>query len=96
MHIPDQLVNSYWYPFQTNETIDKIVVIGDGAAAWAMTPPPSDPNYTEVQGTDRMGHPADQFSDDHADVIGSSLHLQGGKTVAWSYADGTTGTQALF
>jgi hypothetical protein len=45
--------------------IDKIVVLGDGAAAWAMSPTPnSDSNYTDIQGTDRSNHPADQFSDD--------------------------------
>ena len=38
MHIPNRSVNPGSYPFQTNETVDKIVVLGDGAAAWAMTP----------------------------------------------------------
>ena len=96
MRIPDHFINSRWYPGQLNEKIDKIVVIKDGAAAWAMTPPPSDPNFTEVQGTDRAGHPADQFSDDHADVVGSSLHKIGGKKISWKYTDGTTGTQTLY
>lgn len=96
MHIPNHLVDSYWYPFQTNETIDKIVVASDGAAAWSMTPPSGGSgDYTQVQGTDRMHHPPDQFSDDHADMFGSSLHLQG-KTVTWKYVDGTSGSQALF
>ncbi|HUO71918.1 MAG TPA: hypothetical protein VMU39_14185 [Solirubrobacteraceae bacterium] len=97
MHIPDHRVNDRWYPAELNETVDKIVVLSDGAAAWAMTPPPgSDGAFTEIQGTDRAGHPADQFSDDHADVVGSSLHILAGKTIAWRYADGTTGTQTLF
>ncbi len=96
MRIPDHFVNSYWYPFQTNENIDKIVVAGDGAAAWAISPEPGDDSsYTIVQGTDRMGHPADQFSDDHTDLIGSSLQIHG-KTVSWKYIDGTSGSQSLF
>jgi hypothetical protein len=97
MHIPDHFINDRWYPGQLNETIDKIVVLSDGAAAWAMTPPAgSDSSYTEIQGTDRSGHPADQFSDDHTDVIGSSLRALGGKTITWHYSDATTGTQALY
>jgi hypothetical protein len=97
MHIPNQHVNSYFYPFELNETVDKIVVASDGAAAWSMTPPSGgDSNYTDVQGTDRANHPPDQFSDDHADVIGSSLHLVGSRTVAWKYADGTTGSWKLY
>jgi hypothetical protein len=96
MRIPDGFVNQQWYPFQTNETIDKIVVIPDGAAAWAITPNPADGSYTIVQGTDRQNHPADQFSDDHTDMNGSSLHLMSGKTVAWTYDDGTTGTSTLY
>ncbi len=95
MHIPDHFVSDQWYPFQTNENVDKIVVAGDGAAAWALTPNPADGSYTIVQGTDRMGHPADQFSDDHTDLIGSSLKLSG-KTVSWQYTDGTSGSQNLF
>jgi hypothetical protein len=96
MHIPDRFINDQWYPFELNETADKIVVLSDGAAAWAMTPPASDGSFTEVQGTDRMGHPADQFSDDHADVVGSSLRVLSGKTITWQYVDGTSGTQTLF
>ena len=97
MHIPDRFVNDYWYPFQTNETVDKIVVLSDGAAAWAMTPTPGgDSTFTDVQGTDRVNHPPDQFSDDHTDVVGSSLRVMSGKTITWSYSDGTTGTQALY
>jgi hypothetical protein len=97
MHIPDHFINDRWYPGQLNETIDKIVVISDGAAAWAMTPPPnSDGSFTEIQGTDRSGHPADQFSDDHTDVIGSSLRVLHGKTIGWKYIDGTHGSQKLY
>ena len=97
MHIPDHGVNASWYPFDTNETVDKVVVLSDGAAAWAMTPAPGgDGNLTQIQGTDRNNHPPDQFSDDHADVIGSSLHVTGGKTIAWRYVDGTSGSQMLF
>jgi hypothetical protein len=96
MHIPDHFVNSQWYPFQLNETADKIVVLSDGAAAWAMTPPAGDSSYTQIQGTDRSNHPADQFSDDHTDVIGSSLHVIGGKTIGWNYNDNTSGTQTLY
>jgi hypothetical protein len=97
MHIPDHFINDRWYPGQLNETIDKIVVLSDGAAAWAMTPPAnSDGSYTDVQGTDRSGHPADQFSDDHTDVVGTSLRVLHGKTITWQYNDGTTGTQALY
>ena len=97
MHIPDHFINDRWYPGQLNETIDKIVVLSDGAAAWAMTPPTgSDSSFTEVQGTDRSGHPADQFSDDHTDVIGGSLRLLHGKMITWRYIDGTSGTQALY
>ncbi len=95
MRISDRSVNDYWYPFQTNENVDKIVVASDGAAAWAMTPVPADGSFTDVQGTDRPNHPADQFSDDHADVIGSSLQIHG-KTVSWRYTDGTSGSQTLF
>ncbi len=95
MRIPDHFVSDQWYPLQTNENVDKIVVAGDGAAAWALTPNPADGSYTIVQGTDRQGHPADQFSDDHTDLIGSSLKLSG-KTVSWQYTDGTSGSQNLF
>ena len=95
MHIPDRFVNDQWYPFETNETVDKIVVATDGAAAWAISPLAGDTSYTIVQGTDRQGHPADQFSDDHTDLNGSSLRLSG-KTVTWSYTDGTTGSWNLF
>ena len=66
------------------------------AAAWAITPEPGSDGFTIVQGTDRAGHPADQFSDDHTDLVGSSLHLISGKTIGWKYTDGTKGTQALF
>jgi hypothetical protein len=97
MHNPDHFINDQWYPGQLNETVDKIVVLSDGAAAWAMTPPAgSDSSFTEIQGTDRNNHPADQFSDDHADVIGTSLQIVGGKTIGWKYTDGTSGTQALY
>lgn len=96
MHIPDRHVDDYRYPFETNETVDKIVVASDGAAAWAITPPPnSDSAFTIVQGTDRQSHPEDQFSDDHADTIGTSLRIHG-KTVTWRYVDGTTGSERLF
>lgn len=96
MRIPDHFVSDQWYPLQTNENVDKLVVASDGAAAWAISPPPGDDSsYTIVQGTDRQGHPADQFSDDHADLIGSSLKISG-KTVSWQYTDGTSGSQALF
>jgi hypothetical protein len=96
MRIPDHFVNDRWYPLQTNENVDKIVVASDGAAAWAISPPPGDDSsYTIVQGTDRQGHPADQFSDDHTDLIGSSLSIHG-KTVTWQYTDGTSGSQNLF
>jgi hypothetical protein len=93
MRISDRSIDGYWYPFQTNETIDRIVVASDGAAAWSMTP--NDGSFTQVQGTDRLHHPADQFSDDHADVKGSSLKISG-KTVSWRYVDGTSGSQNLF
>jgi hypothetical protein len=97
MRISDHYINQRWYPGELNEKIEKIVVLSDGAAAWAMTPPAgSGAAFTQVQGTDRAGHPADQFSDDHADVIGSSLHATGGKNISWRYSDGTTGTQTLF
>jgi hypothetical protein len=97
MRTSDRFVNDRWYPGQLNETIRKIVVLSDGAAAWAMTPEPGgDGSFTQVQGTDRAGHPADQFSDDHTDLVGSSLHLISGKTIGWKYTDGTTGTQVLF
>jgi hypothetical protein len=96
MRIPDRHVDDYRYPFETNETVDKIVVASDGAAAWAITPPPnSDSAYTIVQGTDRQSHPEDQFSDDHTDTIGTSLSIHR-KTVTWQYIDGTTGSQNLF
>jgi hypothetical protein len=99
MHIPNHFVNGQWYPFQTNQPIAKIAVISDGAAAWALDADPND-NTTNaiIQGTDRQNHPADQFSDDSegSPIVGSSLHVVGGKTVGWSYADGTTGTQALY
>jgi hypothetical protein len=96
MHIPNHHVNPNFYPFELNEAVDKIVVASDGAAAWSMTPQPAGSGFTEVQGTDRANHPPDQFSDDHADVIGKSLHLTGSKTVAWKYADGTTGSWKLY
>jgi hypothetical protein len=97
MHIPNRSVNKYWYPFQTNETVDEIVVLSDGATAWAITPQDGgDGNYTIVQGTDRMNHPPDQFSDDHTDLVGTSLHQTGPKTVSWKYTDGTTGSQTLY
>jgi hypothetical protein len=97
MRASDRFINSRWYPGELNETINKIVVLSDGAAAWAITPEPgSDSSFTIVQGTDRAGHPADQFSDDHTDLVGSSLHLISGKTIGWKYTDGTKGTQALF
>lgn len=96
MRISDRFINERWYPGELNETIEKIVVLSDGAAAWAMTPPGgSDGSFTEIRGTDRAGHPADQFSDDHTDVIGSSLRVRGGKTITWKYADHTSGTQTL-
>jgi hypothetical protein len=96
MHLPDGHVDDYRYPFETNETVDKIVVASDGAAAWAITPPAnSDSAFTIVQGTDRQSHPEDQFSDDHADLIGASLSIHG-KTVTWRYVDGTTGSQKLY
>jgi hypothetical protein len=96
MRASDRSVNSRWYPGELNETIDKIVVLSDGAAAWAITPEPGSDGFSIVQGTDRAGHSADQFSDDHTDLVGSSLHLISGKTIGWKYADGTKGTQALF
>ncbi len=96
MRASDRFVNSHWYPGELNETIDKIVVLSDGAAAWAITPEAGSDGFTIVQGTDRNGHPADQFSDDHTDLVGSSLHLISGKTIGWKYTDGTKGTQALF
>ncbi len=97
MHIPDHSINDQWYPGQLNQKIDKIVVLSDGAAAWGLEADPSD-NTTNaiIQGTDRYGHPADQFSDDHTTVDPRSLHLVHGKTVGWTYSDGTTGTQALY
>jgi len=96
MHIPDGKIDDTRYPYETNETVDKIVIASDGAAAWAMTPPPnSDGSFTTVQGTDRQSHPEDQFSDDHADTIGTSLSIHG-KTVTWQYVDGTTGSENLF
>ena len=96
MRTSDRFINHRWYPGGLNETIDKIVVLSDGAAAWAITPEPGSDGFTIVQGTDRAGHPADQFSDDHTDLVGSSLHLISGKTIGWKYTDGTKGTQALF
>jgi hypothetical protein len=97
MRTSDRFINDRWYPGQLNETIRKIVVLSDGAAAWAITPEPgSDSSFTIVQGTDRAGHPADQFSDDHTDLVASSLHLISGKTIGWKYTDGTTGKQVLF
>ena len=96
IHIPDHHNASQYFPFDTNEKVDRIVVASNGAAAWSMTPPPGgDQPYTTVQGTDRAGHTPDQFSDDHADTIGTSLRLSG-KTVTWRYRDGTTGSQKLF
>jgi len=99
MRIPDHFVSDQWYPFQTNQPVVKIVVISDGAAAWALGPAPGDDTTDAfIQGTDRRNHPADQFSDDLSNnpVVGSSLHLVGGKTVGWSYAGGQRGTQALY
>ncbi len=95
MHIPNHYIDGYFYPFNLNETVDKIVVLSDGAAAWSMTPQPGG-GFTDVQGTDRTNNPPDQFSDDHADVVGHSLHVTGAKTVAWRYVDGTTGSQKLY
>jgi hypothetical protein len=97
MRITDHYVNPYFYPFDLNETVNRIVVLADGAAAWAMTPTPgSDTSYTEIQGTDRSNNPPDQFSDDHTNVIASSLAAGPGRTVTWSYDDGTTGSQLMY
>ena len=97
MHIPDQSVNDRWYPGLLNQRIEKIVVISDGAAVWGLAADPNDDTTNAIiQGTDRYGHPADQFSDDHTTVNPQSLHLLGGKTVGWSYSDGTTATQTLY
>lgn len=94
MYIPNRHIDSHHFPFETNERVGRIVVANDGAAAWSMTPTDG-LSYSEVQGTDRQSHPADQFSDDHADVIVSSLRIHG-KTVTWSYVDGKTGSENLY
>jgi hypothetical protein len=96
IHIPDHRNASQYFPFGTGEKVNRLVVASDGAAAWSMTPAPGgDQPYTTVQGTDRGGHTPDQFSDDHADTIGTSLRLNG-KKVTWRYTDGTTGSRNLF
>jgi hypothetical protein len=99
MHIPDHALATNYYPFHTNEQVTGLVVVSDGAAAWALNPLPGDDQSNPiVQGTDRKGHPPDQFSDDSegTNVVGSSLHVISGKTIGWSYADGKTGTQVLY
>jgi hypothetical protein len=97
MHIPDHALATNYYPFHTNERVDKLVVVSDGAAAWALTPLPTDDQSNPIiQGTDRQGHPPDQFSDDSKTLVTTSLHVVSGKTVGWSYSDGSTGTQALY
>jgi hypothetical protein len=94
MYIPNRHIDDHHFPFETNEKVGRIVVANDGAAAWSMTPTDG-LSYSEVQGTDRQSHPADQFSDDHADVNVDSLRIHG-KTVTWSYVDGKTGSQNLY
>jgi hypothetical protein len=99
MHIPDHSVDSYYYPFSTNERVDQLVVVADGAAAWALTPLPTDTDGGPIiQGTDRAGNPPDQLSDDleGSNVVTTSLHVISGKTIGWSYADGKTGTATLY
>jgi len=83
------------FPFDTNDNVDAIVVKSDGAAAWAATPAPGTGN-TYVQGLDRKNHPPDQFSDDTKFVRGTSLQSLAGHKIAWSYTDGSIGTQNLF
>ena len=94
MHIPDHNVDSYFYPFHTNLKVTKLVVVSDGAAAWAL--PEDQDGPAIVQGTDRAGNPPDQLSDDSKTLVGSSLHVISGRTIGWSYSDGTTGSQALY
>ncbi len=78
MHIPDHSINDQWYPGLLNQRVEKIVVISDGAAAWGLAADPNDDATNAIiQGTDRYGHPADQFSDDHTTVNPGSLHLDG-------------------
>lgn len=97
MHIPDHALATNYYPFITNERVDKLVVVSDGAAAWAITPLPNDDTGGPIiQGTDRQGHPPDQFSDDSKTLVTTSLHVISGKTIGWSYSDGSTGTQVLY
>jgi hypothetical protein len=83
------------FPFNTNDNVDAIVVKSDGAAAWAATPAPGTGN-TYVQGFDRKNHSADQFSDDTKFVRGTSLRSLAGRKIAWSYTDGSSGTQNLY
>jgi hypothetical protein len=94
MHIPNQYVNPYWYPFDTNEQVDKIVVKSDGPAAWSITSP--DDGSSIVQGTDRDNHPPDQFSDDLRTLVPNSLKSLSGNEISFSYTDGSTDTATLF
>jgi hypothetical protein len=94
MRIPDRYVDHYWYPFDTNMHVEGLVVKADGAAAWAATS--TQDGSTLVQGTDRYHHPADQFSDDQKTVVTTSLRSLSGKTIGWSYSDGSSGTTSLF
>jgi hypothetical protein len=95
MHIPDHAVPS-GFPFDTGDHVDRIVVKGDAASAWAATPQPAGSGNTYVEGTDRRNHSPDQFSDDTKDVVGSSLRSLRGHAITWRYSDGSSGTANVF
>ena len=81
------------FPFGVGDFVVRIVVKGDGAAAWAADV--SD-GTSYVQGLDRRNHPPDQFSDDTKFVRGVSLKSDAGNQISWQYTDGTIGKARLF
>jgi hypothetical protein len=95
MHVTNGAIPS-GFPFDTNDTVNKVVVKSDGAAAWAATPSDYPNTLRYVQGTDRSNHSPDQFSDDTKDVKPATLHSDAGHQISWQYTDGSTGTAQLF
>ncbi len=95
MHIPNAVIPS-GFPFDTNDNVSKVVVKGDGAAAWAATPSDYPNTMRYVQGTDRRNHSPDQLSDDTKDVKPGTLVSNAGHKISWRYTDGSTGTAELY
>ncbi len=99
MYMPTRSIDHRWYPSRDHAEIYKIVVLSDGAAAWAESVSDGGGGAFAVGafGTDLQNHAIDRLDTCGSDpsttascyIDPSSLQVLPGKTVGWRYsADG--------